>query len=40
MKPGWSKPVNLGMPLNDHHDQYSFIVSAVGNQGILFARGV
>jgi OOP family OmpA-OmpF porin len=29
----WSKPVNLGKPLNDHHDQYSFIVSAVGNQG-------
>ena len=30
---GWSKPVNLGKPLNDHQDQYSFIVSALGNQG-------
>ncbi len=29
----WSKPVNLGKPLNDHHDQYSFIVSALGTQG-------
>lgn len=30
---GWSLPVNLGKPLNDHHDQYSFIVSALGTQG-------
>jgi len=30
---GWSLPVNLGKPLNDHHDQYSFIVSALGAQG-------
>lgn len=27
---GWSTPVNLGKPLNDHRDQYSFIVSADG----------
>lgn len=30
---GWGKPLNMGMPLNDHRDQYSFIVSALGNQG-------
>ncbi|MBX2901782.1 MAG: OmpA family protein [Cyclobacteriaceae bacterium] len=30
---GWEKPVNLGLPLNDHHDQYSFIVSAEGTNG-------
>lgn len=30
---GWGKPVNMGKPLNDHHDQYSFIVSALGSQG-------
>jgi OmpA-OmpF porin, OOP family len=30
---GWSLPVNLGKPLNDHRDQYSFIVSALGTQG-------
>ncbi|MBX2897823.1 MAG: OmpA family protein [Cyclobacteriaceae bacterium] len=30
---GWDKPLNMGKPLNDHHDQYSFIVSALGDQG-------
>ncbi|MBX2914981.1 MAG: OmpA family protein [Cyclobacteriaceae bacterium] len=29
----WGKPINMGKPLNDHHDQYSFIVSALGDQG-------
>lgn len=28
--PGWKRPVNLGKPLNDHKDQYSFIVTADG----------
>ncbi|MEQ1586515.1 MAG: OmpA family protein [Cyclobacteriaceae bacterium] len=27
---GWGQPVNLGKPLNDHKDQYSFIVSGDG----------
>jgi OOP family OmpA-OmpF porin len=27
---GWVSPVNLGKPLNDHHDQYSFIVASNG----------
>jgi len=27
---GWATPVNLGRPLNDHQDQYSFIVSNDG----------
>jgi OOP family OmpA-OmpF porin len=27
---GWSQPVNLGQPLNDFKDQYSFIVSGDG----------
>lgn len=27
---GWASPVNMGKPLNDHQDQYSFIV---GNDG-------
>ena len=26
----WASPVNLGKPLNDHHDQYSFIVANDG----------
>jgi OmpA-OmpF porin, OOP family len=30
---GWTKPVNLGKPLNDYKDQYSFIVSALGSEG-------
>lgn len=28
---GWAKPFNMGKPLNDHFDQYSFIVSGNGN---------
>ncbi|HPW62380.1 MAG TPA: OmpA family protein [Cyclobacteriaceae bacterium] len=31
---GWGQPVNLGKPLNDHKDQYSFIVS--GNGAIAY----
>jgi len=27
----WTTPVNLGKPLNDHHDQYSFIVTNDGS---------
>jgi OOP family OmpA-OmpF porin len=30
---GWSHPVNLGQPLNDFNDQYSFIVSGDGAIG-------
>jgi outer membrane protein OmpA-like peptidoglycan-associated protein len=27
---GWASPMNMGKPLNDHHDQYSFIVTNDG----------
>lgn len=30
---GWGQPVNLGQPLNDFNDQYSFIVSGDGAIG-------
>ncbi len=33
MKEGWGPPTNLGKPLNDHLDQYSFIVSGNGAIG-------
>ncbi|NLR92256.1 OmpA family protein [Flammeovirga agarivorans] len=29
----WTKPVNIGYPLNDHRDQVSLIVSADGSKG-------
>ncbi len=29
-KDGWSTPVNMGKPLNDHKDQYSFMVASDG----------
>lgn len=32
-KDGWGAPTNLGKPLNDHLDQYSFIVSGDGAIG-------
>jgi outer membrane protein OmpA-like peptidoglycan-associated protein/tetratricopeptide (TPR) repeat protein len=32
-KEGWRSPINLGKPLNDHLDQYSFIVSGDGAIG-------
>jgi OmpA-OmpF porin, OOP family len=32
-KEGWGTPINLGKPLNDHLDQYSFIVSGDGTLG-------
>ncbi|MBL7871877.1 MAG: OmpA family protein [Cyclobacteriaceae bacterium] len=32
-KEGWGTPTNLGKPLNDHLDQYSFIVSGDGAIG-------
>lgn len=32
METSWSAPVNMGKPLNDHQDQYSFIVT---NNGVI-----
>lgn len=29
----WSKPVNLGSPINDHEDQYSLFITADGEKG-------
>lgn len=29
----WSKPVNLGSPINDHEDQYSLFITADGAKG-------
>lgn len=30
---GWSVPVNLGSPINDHEDQYSLFITADGEKG-------
>lgn len=30
---GWSAPVNLGAPINDHQDQFSLFVTADGTKG-------
>lgn len=30
---GWSSPVNLGRPLNDHEDQFSLFITADGKKG-------
>jgi OmpA-OmpF porin, OOP family len=30
---GWSEPVNLGSPINDHEDQFSLFITADGNKG-------
>lgn len=29
----WSKPVNIGSPINDHEDQYSLFITADGEKG-------
>lgn len=30
---GWSEPVNLGAPINDHQDQFSLFITADGTKG-------